>query len=176
MRLKFPRLDLGCASRKKENFTGIDLFGFDYPRGEFIKGDVFRVIRRIRTNSIEKITSNQFIEHIPKDKFIGFMNQCYRILKVGGEFECTFPPAVTKDGTPNFEFYADPWHVNAIMPGTFACFSKRFRDNMLRDSGGDYRGYGIECDFETVEVNYIIKSQVYIRLIKDYRNINNPGG
>jgi len=110
--------------------------------------------------------SNQFIEHIPKDRFIGFMNQCWRILKVGGIFECIFPPAITADGKPNGEFYADPLHVNAMLPGTFACFSSEYRQAVLKDYGTDYRGYGIKTNFGIVEAKFLNIAQVCIKLEK----------
>lgn len=171
MKLKYPKLNLGCGAKKQYGYVGIDLGDFKYPKGEFIRGDIFKILPKIKTESIETIYSDQFIEHIPKDKFIGFMNECYRILIVGGVFECTFPPAVTQDGMPNLEFYADPWHINTMIPGTFSCFSAKFRELMYERFRADYRGYGIKTDFETIEVKFILPTQLYINLVKDFRTI-----
>jgi predicted SAM-dependent methyltransferase len=175
IKLKYPRLNLGVGAKKRTGEIGIDQGDFKsmYPKGEFIQGDIFKILPKIKTESIETIYSDQLLEHIPKDKFIPFMNQCYRILKVGGVFECTFPPAVTQDGMPNLEFYADPCHVNAMIPGTFSCFSKKFRESMFDKFRADYRGYGIETDFETMEVKFVLKTQLYINLIKDIKTILN---
>jgi hypothetical protein len=163
------KLDLGCGAKKINGFTGIDCGDFKsiYPEDEFILGDVFEVISDIESDTIEAIYSNQFIEHIPKDKFIGFLNQCYRILKLGGIFEATFPPAITSDGKPNGQFYADPLHVNAILPGTFCCFSGKYRKEVYEQDKTDYTGYGIQTDFNIIESQYINTAQVYIKLVKE---------
>jgi len=166
IRLKYKNLDLGCGIKKLENYIGIDIGDFDYPKGEFIKGDVFEVLEQIDKGTIEQIYSNQFIEHIPKDKFIGFMNSCYRVLKEDGLFECIFPPAIRQDGMPNGEYYADPTHVNAMLPGTFACFSRKYRDKVYKELGTDYRGYGIETDLDITKVSFINSSQVQVELVK----------
>ena len=173
MRLKYPKLNLGCGAKKQTGYVGIDQGDFRdiYPKDEFIMGDIFKILPKIKAGSIETIYSDQLLEHTPKDKFIPFMNECYRILKVGGNFECTFPPAVTQDGMPNLEFYADPWHVNAMIPGTFSCFSEKFRQSMFDRFGASYKGYGIKTDFETIEVKFVLPTQVYINLQKDSRTI-----
>ena len=168
MRLKYSKIDLGCGIKQIDGYVGIDIGDFRsiYPKGEFIRGNVFKIISRIRTGTIEAIYSNQFIEHIPKDKFIPFMNQCYRILKVGGIFECIFPPAITAEGKPNGQFYADPLHVNAMLPGTFACFSNSYRQAVFEKYGSDYRGYGIKTNFNIIEVKFLNVSQVHMKLEK----------
>ena len=162
------KIDLGCGLKKLEGFVGIDIGDFEelYPQKEFIKSDVFEYISKLDGNTVEEIFSNQFVEHIPKEKFIGFMNQCYRVLIKEGIFRCIFPPAINHDGMPNGEFYADPTHVNAILPGTFACFSKEFRDEVYLKDKTDYRGYGIGTDFKPIKANFINKSQVDITLKK----------
>lgn len=167
--MKLNKLDLGCGAKKQSGYTGIDGGNFKsiYPKGEFIMGDVFKIIARIKSNTIEAIYTNQFIEHIPKDKFIGFMNQCYRILKTDGIFECTFPPAINTEGKPNGEFYADPLHVNAILPGTFACFSGKYRKAVYEKDKTDYTGYGIKTDFNILEAKFITIAQVYMKLRKE---------
>jgi len=166
--LKLRKLDLGCGIKKQDGYIGIDTGNFKpiYPKDEFIMGNVFKILPSIKSGTVENIYSNQFIEHIPKDKFIPFMNQCWRILKVGGIFECIFPPAITAEGKPNGEFYADPLHVNAMLPGTFACFSNEYRKAVFKEYGTDYRGYGIKTNFDIVEAKFLNIAQVDIKLEK----------
>ncbi len=164
MELKYPRIDIGCGIKKQEGYVGIDIGDFkdNYLEDEFIQADVFGFIGEVEDGTIEKIYANQFIEHIPKDMFIWFMNQVYRILKDKGECEFIFPPAIRQDGMPNGQFYADPLHINPILPGTFYCFSKAYRDGVAED----YRGYGIEADLRIIEKEYLDISQVRVKLVK----------
>ena len=166
--MKFKKIDLGCGLKKQKGYVGIDIgdFSSEYPKDEFVKSDAFELLESLDEGSLENIYGNQFVEHIPKDKFIGFMNQCYRVLKKGGILEIIFPPAITAEGKPNGEFYADPLHVNAMLPGTLFCFSAKYRKMVLKSQGTDYRGYGIKTDFEIAEANYINVSQVDMKLKK----------
>ena len=168
MKLKYPKLDLGCGAKKQDGYVGIDVGDFAkvYPDGEFINTDVFQFLKEVKDEKIKAIYANQFIEHIPKDWFIPFMNQCYRVLKDKGICEFFFPPAIASDGMPNGSFYADPLHVNAILLGTFYCFSKEYRDSIKKEQGDVYRGYGIKTDFKMAEAVYLDKYQVKIKLVK----------
>ncbi len=162
------KLDIGCGAKKQLGHIGIDIGDFSklYSKDEFIKADVFEFLEGLEADSIEAIYANQFIEHIPKDKFIPFMNQCYRVLKNEGTCEFIFPPAITSNGMPNGSFYADPLHVNAIIPGTFSCFSKEYRNSVKKEQGDVYRGYGIKTDFKVLEARYLDMLQVKIKLVK----------
>jgi len=67
---------------------------------------------------------------------------------------------------PNREFYTDPLHVNPILPETFLCFSKEYRDKVYKEYKTDYRGYGIKVDLEVMEAKYIGVSQIDMLLKK----------
>lgn len=161
------KLDIGCGQRKKDEFIGIDKYDFTsfYRKGEFICADVTETLP-LDNKSVDEIFANQLIEHIPKDKFIDFMNECYRILKVGKSFEIIFPPPINYEGKPNLDFYTDPLHINYLMGGSFACFSKEFRKFENEEENMNYNSYGIKTDFEILECTYITPGQLRIVLIK----------
>lgn len=159
------KLDLGCGDKKLKDFIGIDVGDFKYPEGEFIRGNVFEILPTFKDNSVEYIASNQFVEHIPKDKFISFMNECYRILKVGGFFEAKFPPAVTLDMKPNLSFYLDPTHCNHIIPGSFCCFCGDWRKEVNISDLYEI-GYGIKTNFKMVLGGYENNEQAVVKLEK----------
>lgn len=58
-------------------------------------------------------------EIAPGPVFMRFMDEVWRILKVGGEFLCAFPYA----GSPGF--WQDPTHINAINETTFDYFDPK---------------------------------------------------
>jgi SAM-dependent methyltransferase len=58
--------------------------------------------------------------------FIRFMDECWRVLKPGGQAQHVFPYA----GSPGF--WQDPTHINAISHVTMAYF-----DPLAKDSGGN---------------------------------------
>ena len=167
MKIKFNKLDLGCGRKKKDGFMGIDKYDFTsfYRKDEFICADITETLS-FNNESIDEIFADQLIEHIPKDKFIGFMNECWRILKVDAKFEIIFPPAIDYLEKPNRDFYTDPTHVNSLLWGSFCVFSKKYRRVELEKYNMNYASYGIKIDFEILEYAYISQNQLRIVLIK----------
>lgn len=161
------KIDIGCGRKKKEDFIGIDKYDFTgfYRKGEFICADVTKDLP-FDDESIDGIFADQLIEHIPKDKFIPFMNECWRILKSDAEFEIIFPPAIDCSGNSNRDFFTDPTHVNSLLEGSFYVFVEKFRKATLEEYNMDYSSYGIKTNFEFAEIAYITPTQLRIILIK----------
>ena len=160
----YDKLDLGCAGRKPDGYIGVDINDFDYPEGEFIQADINNILPFDDCSFIE-VRAMYVLEHIDNNKKVQFMNEVYRVLKLGGKFIAEFPPPMTSKGLPNGMFYADPTHYACWIPGTFSCFSKTFRD--ASGTCDTYeKGYGITARFEVIHTEWIGDEEFYIELIK----------
>lgn len=131
------KIDLGCGAYKEPGYTGIDKFDWSdkYPDGDFIQGDIPEILNEFNDNSIDEVRANHFIEHIPQPKVIPFMNEVYRILKVGGLFRIVVPP------TPSKGAWCDPTHVSFWNEDSFMYYNLDWRPDLSES-------YGIKCDFE----------------------------
>jgi len=67
-------------------------------------------------NSVTLLSAAHVIEKIPRDKFIFFMDECWRVLKEDGQLRIA---AYYGGSTP---FWADPTHVNGVTIQTFNYF------------------------------------------------------
>lgn len=109
------RLDIGCGQNKQEGFVGLDYEKYD---GVDIVHDCEEFPWPLPDESVLLATASHLLEHINPHKgvFINFMNEVWRIMKVGGEFAFVVPYA----GSPGY--WQDPTHVNPINRNTLAYF------------------------------------------------------
>ena len=78
-------LDLGSGKKKGKNgWTTVDRYGAD------ICYDLKKGIP-LPSNSVEKIYTSHMFEHIPYKELVIFINECYRVLKKGGELSVFVP-------------------------------------------------------------------------------------
>lgn len=107
-------LDLGCGPNKKhENWIGIDQTNY---KGVDLQGDVFEVLGKIKTGSVDHVYSSHFFEHI--DDIFPLVKEIQRVLKVGGTLNVI---------TPHFSnpyFYSDYTHKTFFGLYTFSYFTK----------------------------------------------------
>src|SRR5678816_2800742 len=117
------RYDLGCGSRCKEGFTGVDKFA----KGDKIQNvDLFKFPWPWADNSVDELHASHFLEHIPArevedrdcqhpdkgmpshlygtDMLCAFMDEAWRVLKPGGVFAIVVPNA------RNNRAFQDPTH------------------------------------------------------------------
>jgi SAM-dependent methyltransferase len=76
------KLDLGCGPNKKEGYTGVDSMKFD---NVDIVHDLTVTPWPFDDDSVDEIHASHFVEHLTAPQRIAFVNECYRILKVGGK-------------------------------------------------------------------------------------------
>ena len=120
-------LDLGCGATPRNPFNAEEMFGVDIMDG--LADNVRRADLAIEPipfedESFEFLTAYDFIEHIPRlvyaphrrNSFVEFMNEVYRVLKMGGYFVSSTP------AYPNAEAFMDPTHVNIITDKTFRAY------------------------------------------------------
>lgn len=67
-------------------------------------------------HSVTLLSAAHVIEKIPREKFIDFMNECWRVLKIDGQMRIA---AYYGGSTP---FWADPTHVNGCTMQTWSYF------------------------------------------------------
>jgi predicted SAM-dependent methyltransferase len=109
------KVDLGCGQNKNEGFLGIDI---EPHKGVDIVWDLEEYPWPLPDECAELVVASHLVEHIEphKGNFIKFMNEAWRILKVGGKFMIACPYA----GSPGF--YQDPTHCNPINEVTWTYF------------------------------------------------------
>ena len=120
-------LDLGCGSKPRNPFNADELFGVDVCDGlgpNVRMADLAIEAIPFDSDSFEFVSAYDFIEHIPRvvyaphrrNSFVEFMNEVYRVLKMGGFFVSSTP------AYPNPEAFMDPTHVNIITDKTFLAY------------------------------------------------------
>lgn len=67
-------------------------------------------------NSVDDVICSHFIEHIPVERFIPFMNECHRVLVPGGHMLIITPDC------SEASFWTDPTHVRGYKIETFSLF------------------------------------------------------
>jgi predicted SAM-dependent methyltransferase len=80
-------LELGSGAKEGFNgWTTIDLTGAD------ISHDL-RYGIPFPSGSVDRIYTSHMLEHIPYHDLLDFLNECYRVLKIGGELSVCVPDA-----------------------------------------------------------------------------------
>jgi ubiquinone/menaquinone biosynthesis C-methylase UbiE len=127
------KLDLGAGDNPSPGFKGVD----KYAEKADYKFDLFKFPWPFKDGSVDELHSNQFFEHIPQNLRIPFMDECYRVLKVGAKFTVIAPYYTS------MRAIQDPTHEwPPISEATFLYFNKKWReDNKLTH----YLG---KCDFD----------------------------
>lgn len=120
-------LDMGCGSKPRNPFNADELYGVDIVDGlgpNVRKADLAVEPIPFDDDSFEFVSAYDFIEHIPRvvyapqrrNSFVEFMNEVWRVLKMGGYFVSSTP------AYPNPEAFMDPTHVNVITDKTFLAY------------------------------------------------------
>jgi ubiquinone/menaquinone biosynthesis C-methylase UbiE len=135
-------LELGCGKNKKEeSFIGIDKL--DYPCVDIV-GDVFEVLLNFPDDSVDKIYTSHFVEHIPN--LAELLIELSRVVKSGGEVEIIAPHF------SNPHFYSDYTHTSFFGIYTLSYLSV---DSIFKRRVPDYQEKKM---FNLVSVDIIFKS------------------
>lgn len=117
------KLHLGAGNQILEGYINIDnrqLPGINIVR-DILRGLPFE------DNTIEKVVSENFLEHIPQTEVIWVMNEIWRVLKPGGIAHHVIPLAGT------FNDWQDPTHLSRWGVETFDYFTKDHYKNNYYD-------------------------------------------
>jgi ubiquinone/menaquinone biosynthesis C-methylase UbiE len=123
-----PILDIGCGRGEwlellQEHHLeayGVDLNSMMVERCKslgfrVLKADAVGHLRELPDNSLTAITAFHFIEHIPFDIFVNFLDDALRVLAPGGVLILETPnPETIRVGATTF--YYDPTHRNPLPP------------------------------------------------------------
>lgn len=109
------RLDVGCGANKQPGFVGIDIRGLP---GVDIVHDLESIPWPLPDECVITAVSSHVVEHINPHKFgfVNFMNELWRVMKVGGEIAISCPHA------DSHGYRQDPTHCNMINETTWAYF------------------------------------------------------
>lgn len=105
------KLNIGCASNKREGFINIDINESHNPDVVCDAMDL-----PYDDSSVDYIAANMIVEHLP-DR-VAFMDECFRVLKKGGILRMTTPYYTHKAS------FQDPTHKNFTTFKTFNYFCK----------------------------------------------------
>lgn len=127
-------LDIGCGNNKQPDHTGIDI---SPDCGADVIHDVRITPWPFEDNSVEGIFCNHFFEHLTGEERMRFMNEAFRVMKVGAELKINVPAPWSDRAIQ------DPTHQwPPVCGNSFWYFSKEWREvNKLTH-------YPIYCDFE----------------------------
>lgn len=132
------KLDIGCGKNKREGFTGVDQFAMDGV-------DVVMDVRKKwpwKNNTIEEVHCSHFIEHLTGLERVHFMNELYRVMKLGAK--CTI---ITPHWASNRAYgdFTHQWPPVAEM--YFYYLSKEWRKTQAPHTDILFNNEGYSCDF-----------------------------
>lgn len=109
------RLDIACGANKNPGFVGIDVRPLDTVD---VVHDLEQIPWPLPDECVLTAVASHFVEHINPARFgfINFMNEVWRVMKIGGQFAISTP-----HGSSSF-YIQDPTHINPCNATTFAYF------------------------------------------------------
>lgn len=130
------KLDLACGQNKREGFTGVDFVQAD---GVDIVHDLFTFPWPFDDDSVEEAFCSHFFEHIPGMLRGQWMDELYRVMKVGAKATVIVPHGMSVRALQDFTHAWPP-----VVPFTFFYFNKGWREANKLTHGH----YDLKCDFD----------------------------
>ena len=144
------KLDLAAGQRPREGFEGVDI----WPGSKHVV-DLTKFPWPFADNSVDELHCSHYMEHIPcrevedrdlvypnigskligKDHLFAFIDECYRILKPGGDMTIIVP------ALRNNRAFQDPTHRRFYPAETFLYFNAEWRKMNMLDH------YNVQCNF-----------------------------
>ena len=126
------KLDLGCGTKKREGYTGVD--SMTLPGVDMVL-DLRETPWPWPDNSIDAAFSSHFVEHLTGEERISFFNELWRVLKPDAQAEI-----ITPDWS-HASAYGDPTHQCPPMSHFYLVYLNK----EWRDKNTPHVGY--RCDF-----------------------------
>lgn len=134
------KLDIGCGSKKKEGFHGVDQYkmaGVD-------------TVMKIGTakwpfadNSIEEVHSSHFVEHLTVNERVHFYNELHRVMKKDAKATIIVPHWNSNRA------FGDPTHQwPPVSEMAFYYLSKKWREEQAPHTDKKWNPQGYSCDFQ----------------------------
>jgi len=111
------KLDLGCGGNKQKGFTGMDMR--DLP-GVDIVHDIEKFPWPLHDDCCMIIVASHLVEHISPKHSIAFMDECWRIMVIGGTL------AIATPYPGSVGYWQDPTHQNGWSQITFQYFDPTY--------------------------------------------------
>src|SRR6266536_103916 len=131
------KLNLACGNAKIPGWVNVDISPEVFPD---VACDLKLTPWPWLEHGIEEIYSSHFLEHLTGKEQIAFMDECYRVLKPGGELRIRCPYY------SSMRAWQDPTHERPICERTFSYYSKKEREAMKVGH------YNIKSDFDIKEL------------------------
>ena len=106
-------LDIGCGANKQEGFVGMDARKLD---GVDIVHNLEDFPWPLDDDSCLTITGSHIVEHIKPWEMLAFMNEIWRVMKVGGQLAFSLPYGWS------YGYIQDPTHCNPCNEATWQYF------------------------------------------------------
>ncbi len=87
MSVKKKLLNLGCGNNFRKEWINIDFTS----RSEYVTAHNLLMGIPFNDNEFDVVYHSHLLEHFPKNKALGFINECYRVLKPGGIIRIAVP-------------------------------------------------------------------------------------
>lgn len=134
------KLDIGCGKNKKEGFKGLDSIKFE---GVDFVHDVRTPWTMIEDNSVDEVHTSHFVEHLEARERVFFINELYRVMKVGAKCQIIVPAWSSNRA------YGDMTHKwPPVSEMWFYYLSKDWRKTNCPHDDFEFNPDGYKCDFE----------------------------
>ncbi len=140
---KITKLDIGCGTNKAPGFYGMDQRAFP---GVDIVHDINQYPWPIESDSLDEVHCSHFLEHLNHDsdspQRVQFMNELYRVLKMGGKATIITPHWASNRA------YGDFTHANKPVSEMFYYYiNKEWRRVNAPDNDIEWNPKGYNCNF-----------------------------
>lgn len=134
-------IDLGCGSKKKEGYIGIDRLKFD---GVDIVLNIGNAPLPFEANTVDEVHTSHFMEHLTSQERCHIMNELYRVMKVGAKVTMIVPH------WGSARAYGDPTHQWPPMGEMwFYYLGQKWRDENAPHTDIKHNPHGYACNFES---------------------------
>jgi SAM-dependent methyltransferase len=134
------KLDIGCGSKKKEGFIGVDQYAM---AGVDIICKVGKDPLPFKDGEVEEIYSSHFFEHLSATERTFLYNEMYRVLAPGAKATIIVPHWNSNRA------YGDPTHQwPPVSEMSFFYLNKQWRKEQAPHTDSEWNPEGFNCDFE----------------------------
>jgi len=140
--IQATKLDIGCGSKKREGFHGVDQYAME---GVDIVLKIGTEAWPFADDSIEEAHSSHFIEHLTANERVHFYNELWRVMKKGAKASIIVPHWNSNRA------YGDPTHQwPPVSEMAMYYLSKEWRATQAPHTDKQWNPDGYCCDFEAV--------------------------
>jgi predicted SAM-dependent methyltransferase len=158
------KLDIGCGTRKKEGFVGMDRRQFP---GVDVVHDINAYPWPLADSSVEEVSCTHVLEHLEHNarnpERVRFMNELHRVLVPSGRATIVTPHWAS------CRAYGDFTHADKPVSEMFWYYlSRQWRKTEAPDNDAEWNPDGYTCDFQATW-GYTMKPDLLLREEKHQR-------